>query len=142
MGLTVAVPAAADQPLTFWMYGGGDRDKLTRALNCALARIIAATCMPVDVSYYAGHWLRWYPRGDMGGRYGWVTGASWDDTRIRIADDQDEAQDCDTLTHEIAQHVLRRRNDHLLPLYGLHAAVLNSVCAVQGKCTCFTPEPN
>ena len=138
--LTTALPAAADQPFTFWMYGGGDRDKLTRALNCALLRIRTATCIAaVDVSYYAAHWVRYYPRADMGGRYGWTTG-TWDSARIRIADDQDEGQDCDVLVHEIGQHLLRRRNDHILPIYALHDALLTDVCSIQ-PCQCFVPEP-
>jgi len=127
------------QPLTFWMYAGGDRDKLTRALNCALDRVRWATCLPLDVSYYAAHWVRWYPASLMGGRYGWLTG-EWNAGRIRLLDDQDEEQDCDTLTHEIAQHLLRRSNGHVGAVYGLHEELLTAVCAVQ-PCTCLVPEP-
>lgn len=127
-------------PLTFWWYAG-DPAQLRPALECALERIRAATCLPVDVSLDAHHWVRQKPPEAMGGRLGWTTGESWDETRIALKDPMGPQTNCRVLTHEIAQHVLQRRNNdgHVAPIYQLSAPLLERVCAIW-PCGCMVPE--
>src|SRR5688572_13535119 len=66
-------------PLTFWWYAGNGAE-LRPALECALTRIRNATCLPVDVSMDAHHWVRQRPPEDMMGRIGWTFG-SWSSER-------------------------------------------------------------
>jgi hypothetical protein len=126
-------------PLTFWWWAG-DGAQLRPALECALERIRAATCLPVDVSLDAHHWVRLKPPEQMGGRVGWTTGA-WDNARISLKTPMGPMSNCRVLVHEIAQHVLRRRNDHAGASLMLDSALLESVCSVQ-DCRCFKPETN
>jgi hypothetical protein len=110
--LTGNVGADAN-PLTFWWYAGNPAE-LRPALECALERIRDATCLPVDVSL--------------------------DSTRIALKTPMGPRTNCRVLMHEIAEHVLRRRNDHggELP-YVMTQQMLDSICAVQ-DCPCMRPE--
>ena len=137
---TQELQGTSPNPLTFW-YWAGDPDVLVPALECALARVRAATCLPVDVSLDAHHWVRQMTRAAMGGRAGWTTGSVWS-TRIRIDVDARDAYACDLVTHEVAIHTLRRASDHIGPNWPmvLDAPYLESICSVQ-ECGCFVPEP-
>lgn len=132
------VVGADPNPLTFWWYAG-DRSELVPALECAIERIREATCLPVDVSVDAAHWVRHKTAADLAPYGGWTSG-TWASTRISIRDDLTVPQQCQVLVHEIGQHVLRRRNDHSGPEWGLSELLLTSVCSVQ-ECECFNPEP-
>jgi hypothetical protein len=124
--------------LTFWWWAG-DGAQLRPALECAIERIRNATCLPVDVSFDAHHWVRQKPPESMGGRLGWTTG-SWGSTRIALKAPMGPQTNCRVLTHEIAEHVLRRRNDHAGDeQFVLTAQLLEAVCSVQ-DCRCFVPE--
>lgn len=129
-----------DNPLTFWWW---DRDPavLVPAMECALGAIRAATCLPADISFDAHHWIRMRAAEDMGGRTGLTTG-TWASTRVAVLDTANTAHACRILKHEIAEHVLRRRNDHAVSSSNskLTEALLTQVCAVQ-DCHCFNPEP-
>lgn len=132
-------------PLTFWWYAGNAAE-LRPALECAIDRIRTATCLPVDVSLDAHHWVRQKPTEDMGGRLGWTTGSSWDSTRIALKTPMGPQTNCRVLVHEIAQHVLQRRNDagHVQPSFQLSEQLITNVCAVQASlgypCGCSNPE--
>lgn len=131
---------ASQNPLTFWWYAGNGAE-LRPALECALERIRAATCLPVDVSFDAHHWVRQKPPELMGGRLGWTTGATWDETRIALKTPMGPQTNCRVLVHEIAQHVLQRRNDdgHVPPAFQLSAPLLENICALW-PCGCMVPE--
>lgn len=126
-------------PLTFWWHAG-DAQQLRPALECAITRIRNATCLPIDVSIDAHHWVRQKPAAEMGGRVGWTTG-TWDEARIALQTVMGPNTNCRVLTHEIAQHVLQRRNDdgHVAPLLRLSAELLERICTVH-PCGCFNPE--
>ena len=128
-----------ENPLTFWWFSG-DGAQLRPALECALERIRAATCLPVDVSLDAHHWVRFKTAEQMGGRVGWTTGA-WDSARISLKTPMGPMSNCRVLIHEIAQHVLRRSNSHVGASLMLDSALLEAVCSVQ-DCRCFNPETN
>lgn len=124
-----------DEPLTFWWYAGNPAE-LRPAIECALERIRTATCLPVDVSMDAAHWVR--QKTDMGGLVGQTTG-TWASTRIALKTPMGPQTNCRVLVHEIAQHVLRRRNDHVGANLHMDQALLDSVCSVQ-DCGCMNPE--
>lgn len=126
-------------PLTFWWYAGAPA-VLRPGIECSLSRIRAATCLPVDVSFDAHHWVRQYPAADMGGLTGRTLG-TWDSTRIRVTDAADADHACRILVHEIAEHVLRRRSDHATTSGNskLTEPLLTSICEMQ-DCGCFNPE--
>lgn len=132
-------------PLTFWWYAGNAAE-LRPALECAIDRIRTATCLPVDVSLDAHHWVRQKPTEDMGGRLGWTTGSSWDSTRIALKTPMGPQTNCRVLVHEIAQHVLQRRNDagHVPPSFQISEQLITNICAVQASlgypCGCSNPE--
>lgn len=136
----VGDPGMSPNPLTFW-WREGDGAQLRPALECALERIRAATCLPVDVSIDAHHWVRQKPAADMGGRLGWVTGESWDSTRIALKSPMGPLSNCRVLVHEIAQHVLQRRNDdgHVPPQFRLSRQLIENICAIH-QCGCMVPE--
>jgi len=125
-------------PLTFWWWAG-EGAELSPALECALQRIRSATCLPLDVSFNAHHWVRQKSPEAMAGRNGWTTGADWDSTRIALKAPMGPQTNCRVLVHEIAQHVLRRRNDHAGATYRLDADLLEAICA-RWDCGCFVPE--
>jgi hypothetical protein len=132
-------------PLTFWWWAGNGAE-LRPALECALTRIRAATCLPVDVSFDAWNWVRQKPPELMpGGRIG-STGGTWDEARISLKAPMGPQTNCRVLVHEIAQHVLQRRNDdgHIGPAFQLSAPLLERICIVQADrgypCGCFNPE--
>lgn len=153
--LLISSPALADQPLTFWRYAGGDQMALQRALDCAISRWRAATCLPIDVSYDAAHWVRFAPDDQMGTNVGQTTAIDgWNSQRIKlrasIAVNPD--QTCQMLVHEMS-HVLRRSYYHSDEDGSMSYAVthvfsswstitvgdLDAVCAKQ-PCGCFIPE--
>lgn len=127
-------------PLTFWWWAG-DGQQLRPALECALTRIRNATCLPIDVSIDAHHWVRQKPAELMAGRLGWTTGASWSSTRIALQTEMGANTNCRVLTHEIAQHTLRNLNDagHVAPMFQLSADLLEDICS-KHDCGCFNPE--
>jgi dihydroxyacid dehydratase/phosphogluconate dehydratase len=119
--------------------------ELQLATECALDRISAATCLPVDVSLSPAHWVRQKSPEEMNGRIGWTTG-NWDNTQIALKTSMSDETNCNVLIHEIGQHVLRRRNDdgHVGPAFGLTVALVEDICVVQeslgNQCNCFNPE--
>lgn len=134
----IGVVGADPNPLTFWWYAG-DGSQLRPALECALQRIRAATCLPVDVSLDAHHWVRMKTAAQMGGREGWTTGQP-DSTRIALKTPMGPQTNCRVLTHEIAEHTLRRRSDHAgEEPFILTEQLLESICSVQ-DCLCLNPE--
>lgn len=151
----LAASAAADQPLTFWRYGMPDQMRLQSALDCALARWRAATCLQLDVSYYAAHWVRFALPQDMpAGATGVTSGASWNSMRIRLMSTLADESLCPMLTHEIG-HVLRRNSGHSdedgsmsyvvthvvsSPTSRITAGDIDLVCSKQ-LCACAIPEP-
>jgi hypothetical protein len=136
------------QPLTWWRYAG-DRLELQDALDCALARFRAATCLPLDVSYDAAHWVRQDTQAGMPtpSHLGYTWG-SWNAARTKLRDDLSPQMACDVMAHE-ASHILRRSNGHVgtsasanpLPASPvlIDAPTLDAVCALQ-PCTCYVPE--
>jgi hypothetical protein len=142
-------PGTNPNPLSFWWYG--DDPTVESPLECALARVRAATCLPVDVSFDAAHWVRRRAAADMGGRAGWTTG-SWTAADVKISDSLAASQRCPVLTHEIV-HILRRSNAHpgpdgsmTFPVVHTHvpasritAEDIAEICAVQ-TCGCANPE--
>lgn len=143
---------ANPNPLTFW--SAADAPALMPALECALARYRAATCLPLDVSLDAAHWVKLAPASAMGGRAGWTTGTSWAQTQVKLLDTLTSPQLCPVLMHEIS-HILRQSNSHpapngsfaydgvhvvSAPISHLTAEDLTLICAVR-PCGCFNPEP-
>lgn len=150
----IASTVSAEQPLTFWRYAG-DPIQLQSAMDCALTRWHAATCLPVDVSYYAAHWVRQDVPAGMGYFSGYTWGTSWSQQRIKLSSalTTDDAR-CQVLVHEIG-HLLRRDYGHSTedgsmsfgvthvvasPRSRITVADLTDVCSKQ-PCTCFNPEP-
>lgn len=129
---------ANPNPLTFWWYEGNPQE-LRPALECALTRIRNATCLPVDVSFDAHHWVRQKPPEDMAGHVDWTTGDSWYATRTALVTNMGPNSNCRALTHAIAQHVLRRSNSHLGAPWRIDADLIAGICAVQA-CGCSVPE--
>lgn len=140
----VGTVGADPNPLTFWWYAGNAAE-LRPALECALERIRAATCLPVDVSLDAHHWVRQKAPAAMQGLLGWTTG-TWNSTRIALKTPMGPQTNCRVLVHEIAQHVLQRRNNdgHVPPMFQLSAQLIENICAVQASrgipCGCSNPE--
>lgn len=77
----------------------------------------------------------------MGGRAGWTTG-NWAESRVKVLDTYDATWACRILTHEIGQHILRQRNDHVGDPNDtrLFAPLLEDICT-RHECGCFSPEP-
>src|ERR1044071_7040160 len=80
--------APSPNPLTFWWYATAPerQDAARVTLECALGRIRAATCLPVDVSLDAAHWVRIRSVEEMPGVYGHL-GGIWASTRIQLRED-------------------------------------------------------
>lgn len=148
--LASAAHAQVPQPLTFWRYAG-DPVVLQAALDCAIPRWRAATCLPIDVSYYAAHWVRTDLQANMpNGLSGLAWGNNWSNIRIKFSMSLTPEAACQVLVHEIG-HVLRRNYGHPCPPFTMcHPATstvqsviseadLNLVCAAQ-PCACFQPE--
>lgn len=127
-------------PLTFWWYAA-DPTVIRPALECALGAIREATCLPVDISFDAHHWVRQVPQDAIPGKAGATQGSSWDSTRIKVLNTLPADYSCGVLKHEIAQHVLRRSNSHIGAdsEKKLTAPLLESVCSLN-ECECFNPE--
>jgi hypothetical protein len=143
---------ANPNPLTFWWWDT-DPTLLRPAIECALDRIRATTCMPADVSFDAAHWVRHRSPEDMMGYSGRTTG-SWDSVRISLSTSLTSGQQCQVLLHEMV-HTLRRNNNHpgvdgsmsyptihvtSSPISHITAGDLALICAVQ-TCGCQNPEP-
>jgi hypothetical protein len=121
-------------------------------MDCAIGRWRAATCLPIDISYEAAHWIRFKAPEDMpGGVWGKTSGSSWNRTRIAISTAMiGDNWKCQVLAHEIS-HVLRRDNDHVGPRGDISATYLNvdsvisesdvTVVCERQDCLCFNPEP-
>lgn len=151
--LLLAGPAWAQaQPLTFWRYAG-DPVVLQTALDCALTRWRAATCLPIDVSYYAAHWVRTDLPENMNGKSGLAWGNNWSNIRIKFSASLSPFGACQVLVHEVG-HVLRRNYGHpcpdgsmcfpvthvmSAPPSRITEADLTLVCGAQ-PCACFNPE--
>jgi hypothetical protein len=147
--LLSASVAHAQQPLTFWRYAG-DPVVLQAALDCAIPRWRAATCLPIDVSYYAAHWVRTDIQANMNGLSGLAWGNNWSNIRIKFSTSLTPEAACQVLVHEIG-HVLRRNYGHpCAPFTMCHPSTstlqsvisehdLSLVCAAQ-PCACFNPE--
>ncbi len=132
--------SADPNPLSFWWYAG-DPKILRPALECALTRIRQASCLPVNISFDAAHWIRQDTAAAMGGRSGWTTG-TWASTRIRVLDTYDAAWSCRILVHEIGEHLLRKDNGHTGNPGNtrLVEPLLTAICA-ENDCGCYIPEP-
>lgn len=137
----IGAPGTNPNPLTFWWYSG-DPTVLIPALECALERIRAAACLPVDVSFDAAHWTSQRPPETMGGRMGWTTGASFDAARVKIVNTADVTLTCRLMIHEYS-HILRRSNAHAGPTGDGSTKLLEpnlaAICAIY-DCGCFNPE--
>lgn len=129
--------AIYDRPHTFWYAADAD---LLPAIECATARIAAATCLDIAAVEDAHHQVLIDSRADMGGLTGRVNGY-WTDTRIRVREDVQVAQRCNILVHEIGEHVLRMSNDHAVSSRNtvLTETLVTSICETQ-RCGCFAPE--
>lgn len=141
----MGTPETESNPLTFWWWAGNGAE-LRPALECALERIRTATCLPLDVSLDAHHWVRQKAPSAMNGRLGHTGGADWDSTRISLKTPMGPQSNCRVLVHELAQHVLQRQNadGHVAPMFRLSAELIESICLVQEArgimCGCFNPE--
>jgi hypothetical protein len=142
-------------PLTFWWWAG-DGTVLRPALECALARIRVATCLPVDVSFDAYHWVRQKAPEAMGYQSGFANPGAypyWSEARVYLNNTLPPEATCPVLIHELF-HVLRRTNNHggidggftfevthvnSQPITRITADDLAKVCAVQ-PCGCQNPE--
>lgn len=146
--------AQAPQPLTFWRYGMPDQWKLQQAMDCAIARWRAATCLPIDVSYSPAHWIRFATSDDLPSNATAVTsGSSWNSMRIKMLNTLSDTAMCPMLTHEMG-HILRRNSGHSsedgsmsYPTVHVVSSTskitegdLDLVCNAQ-PCGCFNPEP-
>jgi hypothetical protein len=136
----VGVVQGNSNPYTFWWYATPAESipAVREAVECALVRLRAATCLPFDVSFDAHHWVRIRYTADMS-VYG-HTGGTWASTRISIR--EDSSSPCNILVHEVGHHLLRRSNYHVepqAPSAGLHEALLTSICLLH-DCGCFNPE--
>jgi hypothetical protein len=136
-------------PLTYGVWQA-NAATLLPGLECALTRIRAASCLPVDYSMDAWHWIRWAPKAQMNGHVGWTLG-NWESNRTRIIDDAlyydpSGAYLCDILTHEIIVHSLARTNSHIGPSWPMriNEAYLTRACETQAglgiECACFNFE--
>ncbi len=146
-------PVVVPDALTFWWHAGNPA-LLVPGLECAVRRIREATCLPLDVSLDANHWLRHKTEAEMGGRAGWTTGP-WATASIAVKDTLQDYHQCPIITHEIV-HVLRRSNGHPCPGRSMSspdgvwsrepggsritACDLEQICAVQ-NCGCMVSEP-
>lgn len=147
--------AVGGQPLTMWIYGNGDKGALVSAIECALARWRAATCLPLDVALAGPHFIRWGDDADLDGMAGMIFyGSNWNDKRIKLNETIQPAKFCPVLVHEMS-HLMRRNGNHpgadgsmafpvthvlSEPVSKITAEDLTLVCAKQ-PCTCFNPEP-
>ncbi len=140
-----------DEPLTFWWYAG-DPAWLQPIIECALPRIRAATCLPLDVSFDAAHWIRQDTPANMG-QYGGLTSGTWTSARIKLRNTLSEDARCPVLIHEIF-HVLRRSDGHSTedgslsytvthivaePVSHITQGDLDLICA-RWPCGCQVPE--
>jgi hypothetical protein len=155
--LLLSSQALAEQPLTFWRYGGlRDRGELLVGLECAVARWRAAAGPAgLDVSMVGPHWVRWALPEElpdaMTPNTGRVNGP-WYSTRVLINSTAEPEAVCSVLTHEL-MHILLRSNSHVgadggmnWPVLHVHSSTskilqsdIDAVCARQ-TCTCSNPE--
>jgi hypothetical protein len=150
--------ALAEQPLTFWRYGGlRDRGELLVGLECAVTRWRVAACPAgLDVSMAGPNWVRWalweeIPEA-MTPNTGRVTGNWYTGVRVLVNSSAEPEAVCGILTHEL-MHVLLRSNAHLGADGGMNWATLHvhsstskilatdidAVCTKQ-VCSCSNPE--
>lgn len=140
--------------LTFWWYATAveDQDDVRDALECALVRWRMATCLPIDVSFDAHHWVRLVPASSIPGGWGYAYRQQDGSWRMKVRDDQDDDVTCDLMTHEIG-HALGDSGQHLSGPYEavmyssyhrtnpnvITQTDINYVCAEQA-CACANPE--
>lgn len=140
-------------PLTFWWYATAPEDIETAraAIECAAARWRAATCLPVDVSFDAHHWVRFMGPELVAPAWARTTG-TWESARIKVRNDRGSTTSCGLVTHEMG-HVMARNNGHtpqpedvMYYAYNeghpnrLTQASIDYVCSYQ-QCGCSIPEP-
>lgn len=139
--------------LTWWWYAG-DPTVLRPAIECALSRIRAATCLPVDVSLDAHQWVRQTTPADLPSGSAAFTSGPWSATRTKVSIAVTAAQMCPVLIHEMV-HALRHDWGHSgpdgsfsfpvthiasQPVSKLTTFDIGAICAVQ-QCNCSNPEP-
>lgn len=136
--------------LTFWWYAG-DPTVLRPAIECALERIRVATCLPVDVSFDAYHWVRQRTPADLA-PFAAHSNGSFDESRMSISTNYTGFGACQLLIHEMF-HTLRRSNSHPCPSHAMSYPTVNIgepvstitqcdldyICAKQ-SCGCQVPE--
>lgn len=138
----------ASEPLTWFRYGG-DVVELQAALDCALPRWQAATCLPIDISYFPSHWVRMGIASEMAPGHVANSWGPWATAKTRVLEGMGPDWTCQTLVHEMS-HILRRSNSHIGADGGISyevihltskitAADLDAVCAVKA-CGCYVPE--
>lgn len=158
--LAVLLMGAATQPypLGFWIYGSSVSNDKTRgdllvALECAVERWRAATCLDVNVDLTGPNFVRWRHAEEMPeGRVAQAL-SPWSAARIHMSDGKPVEHTCNYLVHELG-HVLRRSGTHSgedgsmsyyytrttsSPVSKITALDLSAVCAVQ-PCGCFVQE--
>lgn len=164
--LAVLIPLAAfllmgaatqPYPLGFWIYGSsvsGDKTRgdLLVALECAVERWRAATCLDINVDMTGPGFVRWRHADELAPNVA-QTLTPYSASRIQISDGKPLDFTCPVLIHEMG-HVLRRSPSHpgpdgsmsfpmtrvtSSPVSRITADDLNAVCAVQ-PCGCFVPE--
>lgn len=151
--------AVQAEPLTWWRWTG-DQQVLQATLDCALPRWRAATCLPIDVSYYPSHWVRQWSAQKFtdSGFEGHVehSWGSWSTAQTAVLEDMSTAGTCVTFMHSLS-HILRKSNSHIGEMGGIsYAAIrleptingpashitdadIDAVCAVQ-NCQCHVAE--
>lgn len=155
--VSAQVAPPPSQPLTFFRYAG-DQVVLQKALDCAIGRWRAATCLPIDLSYAPAHWVRQDDVDNIatnvpGEHTGQTWGSSWNAQKIKLANTLTEDASCQVLVHEI-EHLISRSYNHSAvdgsmsfpvthviaqPRSRIMEVDLGRVCAKQ-PCGCFNPE--
>lgn len=151
---TLLVP----NPISFRRYAGGGHGPgaLYTAMECATTRILAATCIDIDLTIYpTSNMVRWEAAANMpNASSGYVWGDTWSTQRIKLSDGLTEPSFCTVLIHEMI-HVLRRSYSHpgadgsmshpvtrtfSTPISRITAEDITLICAKQ-TCGCNNPEP-
>lgn len=130
------------EPLTWWRWTG-DQQVLQAALDCALPRWRAATCLPIDVSYYPSHWVRQWSAQKFtdSGFEGHVehSWGIWPTAQTAVLEGMSNAGTCVTLMHSIS-HILRRSNSHLGGMNAISYALIRLEPTVNGPASHITDE--
>jgi hypothetical protein len=143
-------------PLGFGRYAGSSagrtKGELWGHIECAVNRIVDATCLPIYIDSRGPNYVRWNDNDELNGSTGRAL-TPWSASRIHVNESLEEERVCTILVHEII-HVLRRSTGHggldgamsypvvhfiTPPVSKITAGDINSICAVQ-DCTCAVPE--